>query len=154
MSQMFHQGRLNLRIRPDLDFARQNPLADQFLRRTPNLVELRARRRHDPHRRRGGRPGRRRVGRWRHPDERTEAARASEVGGGTRTARNKWTGTTFTGRHWADLSPAEQAQTEAGTLFLLRKHGWNIGGNHNMGSQAATIVLETLSTRRNSPTSR
>src|SRR6266511_3411416 len=27
MSQLQHQGRLNLRIRPDLDFARQNPLA-------------------------------------------------------------------------------------------------------------------------------
>ena len=36
ISQLFHQGRLKLRIRPDLDFARQNPLADQFLRRTPN----------------------------------------------------------------------------------------------------------------------
>jgi hypothetical protein len=34
MNQLFHQGRLNLRIRPDMDFARQNPLADQFLRRT------------------------------------------------------------------------------------------------------------------------
>src|SRR4029079_564821 len=40
MSQLYHQGRLNLRIRPDLDFARQNPLAAQFLRRTPNLVDF------------------------------------------------------------------------------------------------------------------
>src|SRR5262249_61507396 len=40
MSQLFHQNRLNLRIRPDLDFARQNPLAAQFLRRTPNLVNF------------------------------------------------------------------------------------------------------------------
>ncbi len=40
MSQLYHQGRLDLRIRPDLDFARQNPLAVQFLRRTPNLVDF------------------------------------------------------------------------------------------------------------------
>jgi predicted amidohydrolase YtcJ len=40
MSQLYHQGRLNLRIRPDMDFARQNPLAEQFLRRTPNLVNF------------------------------------------------------------------------------------------------------------------
>jgi hypothetical protein len=46
---------------------------------------------------------------------------------------------------WADLSPTERAQTEAGTLLLMRKHGWNIGGNHNMGSQAGAIVLQTLS---------
>ena len=58
--------------------------------------------------------------------------------------RNKWTGTTFTGRHWSDLSEAERARTEAGTVLLLRKHGWNIAGNHNMGSQAATIVLQTM----------
>jgi len=30
MNQLYHQGRLNLRIRPDLDFGRQNPLAAQF----------------------------------------------------------------------------------------------------------------------------
>ncbi|HET7747313.1 MAG TPA: amidohydrolase family protein, partial [Vicinamibacteria bacterium] len=40
MSQMFHEGRLRMRVRPDLDFARQNPLAAQFLRRTPNLVNF------------------------------------------------------------------------------------------------------------------
>ena len=40
MSQLFHQDRLKLRIRPDMDFVRQNPLADQFLRRTPNLVNF------------------------------------------------------------------------------------------------------------------
>jgi predicted amidohydrolase YtcJ len=64
---------------------------------------------------------------------------------------NKWTGSSFTHRGWADLSPAEQMQTEAGTLFLMRKHGWNIGGNHNMGSQAASIVLETLASAEKQP---
>jgi predicted amidohydrolase YtcJ len=143
MSQLFHQGRLKLRIRPDVDFVRQNPMADQFLRRTPNLVNF------------GLGDGMLRI---------VAAAvgpvdGASDDGsiltnqpklrvhpdvGGTQYGRNKWTGTTFTGRHWADLSEAERQQTEAGTLFLLRKHGWNVGGNHNMGSQAATIVLQTL----------
>jgi len=49
------------------------------------------------------------------------------------------------------LTPEEKLQTEAGTLLLLRKHGWNIGGNHNMGSQAATIVLETLAASEKQP---
>ena len=150
MSQLHHQGRLNLRIRPDLDFARQNPLADQFLRRTPNLVDFEL-----------GDGMIRVVAAAVGP-----ADGASDDGGiltnepklrvpagstVSRTGTNKWTGTSFTRRHWADLSTQERMQTEAGTLFLLRKHGWNIGGNHNMGSQAATIVLQTLADAENQP---
>jgi len=144
MNQLYHQGRLNLRIRPDLDFARQNPLAAQFLRRTPNLVDFEL-----------GDGMLRVVGAAVGPVD-----GASDVGGiltnkakarvhpgvgGSLVGINKWTGSSFTGRQWVDLSRAEQLQTEAGTLFLMRKHGWNIGGNHNMGSQAGAIVLETLS---------
>jgi hypothetical protein len=150
LNQLHHQGRLKIRIRPDIDFARQNPLAEQFIRRTPNLVDFA-------------------LG-----DGMIRIAAAAvgpadgasddggiltnepklqedpEVGGGP-FGVNKWTGSTFTGRHWADLTPAQRMQTEAGTLFLLRKHGWNIGGNHNMGSQAATIVLETLAAAEQQP---
>ena len=67
------------------------------------------------------------------------------------TGTNKWVGTSFTGRHWKDLTLDEKMQTEAGTLFLLRKHGWNIGGNHNMGSQAGAIVLQTLADAEKQP---
>ena len=143
MSQLFHQERLKLRIRPDIDFVRQNPMADQFIRRTPNLVNFAL-----------GDGMLRIVGAAVGPVD-----GASDDGsiltnepklrvhpdiGGTPYGRNKWTGTTFTGRHWSDFSPAERAQTEAGTVALLRKHGWNIAGNHNMGSQAATVVLQAL----------
>lgn len=150
VSQLFHQGRLKLRIRPDLDFARQNPLADQFIRRTPNLVNF------------GLGDGTVRVvgaavgpvdGASDDGSILTNAPKLrvhSEVGG-TRYGRNKWVGTTFTGRHWSDLTEAERRQTEAGIIFLLRKHGWNIGGNHNMGSQATTIVLETLAEAERQP---
>ena len=150
MSQMFHDGRLKIRIRPDLDFVRQNPLADQFLRRTPNLLNF------------GLGDGMIRiVGAAVGPVD-----GASDDGGiltnqpklrvhpvvkGSPTGTNKWTGTSFTGDHWADLTPAQKLQTEAGTLLLLRKHGWNIAGNHNMGSQAATIVLEILAMAEKQP---
>ncbi|HVL69699.1 MAG TPA: amidohydrolase family protein [Vicinamibacterales bacterium] len=150
MSHLFHQGRLHLRIRPDLDFARQNPLADQFLRRTPNVVNFSL-----------GDGMVRIVGAAVGPVDgasddggiltnEPKVRVHPEIGGGPY-GRNKWTGTTFTGRHWADLSPAERMQTEAGTLYLLRKHGWNIGGNHNMGSQASRIVLETLADAARQP---
>lgn len=150
MSQLFHQDRLKLRIRPDLDFVRQNPLADQFLRRTPNLIDFAL-----------GDGLVRIVGAAVGPVD-----GASDDGGiltnqpklrvhptvlGSPTGTNKWTGTSFTGDHWADLTPQEKLQTEAGTLLLLRKHGWNIAGNHNMGSQAATIVLETLAAAEKQP---
>jgi predicted amidohydrolase YtcJ len=143
MSQLHHAGRLNLRIRPDLDFARQNPLAAQFLRRTPNLVNFQL-----------GDGMLRIVGAAVGPVDgasddggilthEPKMKEHASVGGGVH-GRNKWTGSSFTGKHWGDLTPEEKSQTEAGTLLLLRKHGWNIGGNHNMGSQATAVVLETL----------
>lgn len=143
MSQLYHADRLNLRIRPDIDFARQNPLAAQFLRRTPNLVNFGV-----------GNGMIRIVGAAVGPVDGasddggilTNEAKLrvhEEVGGGPY-GRNKWTGSSFNNRQWDDLTAEEKAQTEAGTLFLLRKHGWNIGGNHNMGSQATSIVIETL----------
>jgi predicted amidohydrolase YtcJ len=150
MSQLFHQDRLNLRIRPDLDFARQNPLAAQFLRRTPNLVNFAL-----------GDGMLRIVGAAVGPVDGASddggiltnepKLRVHAGVGGTPNGINKWTGTSFTGRHWGDLSAAERARTEAGTLMLLRKHGWNIGGNHNMGSQATTIVLQTLADAEKQP---
>jgi predicted amidohydrolase YtcJ len=150
MSHLFHQGRLKLRIRPDLDFVRQNPLADQFLRRTPNLVNFSL-----------GDGMLRVVAAAVGPVDGASddggiltnepKARVHPVVGGGPYGRNKWSGSTFTGRHWSDLSPAERRQTEAGTLLLLRKHGWNIGGNHNMGSQATRIVLETLAEAERQP---
>jgi predicted amidohydrolase YtcJ len=66
-----------------------------------------------------------------------------DVGGGVH-GRNKWTSEEWTGKTWADLSAKEKADTEWSTLQMLRAHGWNIGGNHNMGSGAATIVMQTL----------
>jgi hypothetical protein len=143
MSQLHRQDRLNLRIRPDLDFARQNPLAAQFLRRTPNLIDFSF-----------GDGMIRIVGAAVGPVDgasddggiltnEPKLREHPEVGGGPY-GRNKWTGSSFSGRQWSDLSEQERMQTEAGTLRLLRKHGWTIGGNHNMGSQATTIVLQTL----------
>jgi predicted amidohydrolase YtcJ len=143
MSQLFHQDRLKLRIRPDMDFARQNPLADQFIRRTPNLVNFAL-----------GDGMLRIVGAAVGPVDGASddggiltnqpKLRVHDKVGGSPYGTNKWTGTSFTDRQWNDLTPAEKMQTEMGTLLMLRRHGWNIGGNHNMGSQAATIVLETL----------
>lgn len=144
LNQMFHNDRLKMRVRPALDFARQNPMADQFLRRTPNLVDFSL-----------GDGMVRIVGAaigpvdgasddggilTNEPKQRVHA----EIGG-TPYGANKWTGEQWTGKQWlTDLTETQKRQTEWNTLQLLRQHGWNISGNHNMGSGAATIVLEAL----------
>jgi predicted amidohydrolase YtcJ len=150
LNQLFHQGRLRIRVRPDLDFVRQNPLADQFVRRVPNLVNFSL----------GDGMVRIAAAAIGPVDGASDDGsiltneaklRVHPDAGGTQYGRNKWTGTTFNGKHWWDLSEAEREDTEAATVLLLRKHGWNIGGNHNMGSQAATIVLETLAKAEKQP---
>jgi len=150
VSQMFHQDRLKMRIRPTLDFARQNPMADQILRRTPNLVNFSL-----------GDGMVRVVGAAVGPvdgasddggimtNEPKRAAHA-EVKGGLY-GRNKWTGPEWTGKEWRDLTEAEKRDTEWTTLQLLRKHGWNISGNHNMGSGATAIVMESLAAAEKQP---
>jgi hypothetical protein len=144
ISQMYHQGRLKLRLRPDIDFARQNPIADQIIRRVPNLVNF------------GLGDGMVRIAGaavgpvdgasddggilTRDPKKRIPP----EIGGSPNGA-NKWTGEQWTGKQWVrDLTEAERHDTEWETFRLLRKHGWNIGGNHNMGSGAAETVMLAL----------
>src|SRR4030095_6327585 len=99
MSQLYHQGRLNLRIRPDLDFARQNPLAAQFLRRTPNLVDFEL---GDGMVRgvaaAGGLADGACAGGGILPYK--AKARVHPGVGGSLVGINKWTGSSFTGRQW------------------------------------------------------
>lgn len=154
VSQLYHRGRLTLRIRPDIDFARQNPMSDQIIRRVPNLVNF------------GLGDGMVRIaGAAVGPVDGasdgggilTHAAKGripAEIGGHPNGA-NKWTGEQWTGKLWLrDLTEAEKRDTEWETFQLLRKHGWNIGGNHNMGSGAAEIVISRCSTPRLGATSR
>lgn len=144
ISQMYHQGRLKLRVRPDIDFARQNPMADQIIRRVPNLVNF------------GLGDGMVRIagaavgpvdGASDDGGILTNAPKKRippEIGGSPNGA-DKWTGEQWTGKQWVrDLTDAEKRDTEWETFQLLRKHGWNIGGNHNMGSGAAAIVMQSL----------
>lgn len=144
ISQMYHQNRLNMRVRPSLDFARQNPIADQILRRIPNMLNYTL-----------GDGMVRVVGAAAGPVDgasddggilTNEPKKAIPDGiGGTLYGANKWTAEQWTKKQFvSDLTPVEKAQTEYTTLQLFRKHGWNISGNHNMGSNAAVTVMESL----------
>lgn len=144
VSQLYHRGRLTLRIRPDIDFARQNPMSDQIIRRVPNLVNFSLG-----------------DGMVRIAGAAVGPVDGASDGGGILThdpkkrippeiggspyGANKWTGEQWTGKQWLrDLTDAERRDTEWETFQLLRQHGWNIGGNHNMGSGAAEIVMQSL----------
>ncbi len=143
LNQFYHQGKLNIRIRPDMDMARQNPLSEQFLRRTPNLLNFSL---GDGLIRIAGAAigpvdGGSDVG-----DIMTNEPKLKEhplVKGG-RFGRSKWAGTEWTGKQWADLTEKERWETDWSSIFLLRKYGWNIGGIHNMGSGATTLILTGL----------
>lgn len=150
MNQMIQNDRQKLRVRPDLDFARQNPMADQILRRVPNLVGAEL-----------GDGILRVVGAAMGP-----ADGASDAGGiltndlkvqdhpevrGGKYGTNKWVGSNLSGMQWVDLTEAQKEQTEFNTLKLLREHGWNIGGNHNMGSLAAVLVMTGLKEAEGQP---
>ena len=148
MSQLFHQDRLKMRIRPDVDFARQNPMADQFIRRTPNLVNFSL-----------GDGMVRIVGAAVGPVDGASddgsiltnqpKLRVHPEVGGTHVrhatsgrARRSPAGTGPTSRSTSARRPKRARCSCCGS------HGWNIGGNHNMGSQAATIVLADTARRR------
>lgn len=143
VNQMYQQGRLKARMRPSIDFNRQNPLAEQFFRRVPNLVDFKL-----------GDGLVRIVGMALGPVDgasdsggiltnEPKARIHPEIGGGP-FGTNKWTGSGFTGRAWGDLTDDERERTEYTTLQLARRYGWNIAGNHNMGSQATTIIMQGL----------
>ncbi len=151
ISQLLHSGRLKMRVRPALDFARQNPFADQYLRRIPNLVNFSL-----------GDGMVRIVGAAVGPVDgasddggiltNEEKLRVNPGVGGTVNGANKWTGEQWTGKRWlSDLTETQKRQTEWNTLQLFRKHGWNISGNHNMGSGASTIVTEALQEAEKQP---
>jgi predicted amidohydrolase YtcJ len=61
--------------------------------------------------------------------------------GGTPRGMNKWTGEVWTGLTWDDMTDDLKAQTDYNTISLLLKYGWNMSGNHNMGSAALRTNL-------------
>ncbi len=145
LNELYHDGKLVIRVYPGHDFTRQNPFAEQYLKRVGNLVNFSL---SDPIKG----PMVKIVGAATGP---VDDGSNSQFGmltidekenidfeiGGTPYGLNKWTGEVWTGLTWDDMSEAQKAQTDYNTIYLLHKYGWNMSGNHNMGSQALRTNL-------------
>ncbi len=145
LNELYHDGKLLIRVYPGHDFTRQNPFAEQYLKRVGNLVNFSLT---DPE----IGPMVKIVGAATGP---VDDGSNSQFGmltiddkanidfeiGGTAKGLNKWTGEVWTGLTWDDMSEAQKAQTDYNTIDLLHQYGWNMSGNHNMGSAALRTNL-------------
>jgi predicted amidohydrolase YtcJ len=145
LNSLFHDSKLDIRVYPGHDFVRQNPFAEQYLKRVGNLVNFALT---DPVRG----PMVKIVGAATGPvDDGSnsqfgmltidEKEKVDPEIGGTPRGLNKWTGEVWTGLTWDDMTDDLKAQTDYNTVSLLLKYGWNMSGNHNMGSAALRTNL-------------
>ena len=148
LNELYHSGRLIIRVYPGHDFTRQNPFAEQYLKRVGNLAGFAL---NDP--KRGDMV--KIVGAATGPvDDGSNSqfgiltlepkARIDPEIGGTPHGLNKWTGEVWTGKTWEQLTPEERAQTDYHTIELMGQYGWNMSGNHNMGSWAVKVNLDAV----------
>lgn len=156
LNELFHNDKLDIRVYPGHDFVRQNPFAEQYLKRVGNLVNFALT---DPQRG----PLVKIVGAATGP---VDDGSNSQFGmltidekqlidpeiGGTPHGMNKWTGEVWTGLTWEDMTEELKAQTDYNTIGLLLKYGWNMSGNHNMGSAALRTNLLAIDNFNNSGT--
>lgn len=148
LNELFRRGELHTRVYPGHDFTRQNVYAEQYLRRIGNLVNFSL---HDP----VTGPMVKIVGAATGPVDDGSNSQFGmltiddkeridpEIGGNPR-GMNKWTGEVWTGLTWDDMPDALKAQTDYNTVGLLLRYGWNMSGNHNMGSAALRINLTAI----------
>jgi predicted amidohydrolase YtcJ len=143
LNELYHAGKLTMRVYPGHDFTRQNPFAEQYLKRVGNLtgfnlgdmVKI--------------------VGAATGPvDDGSNSqfgiltlepkVRIDPEISGTPHGLNKWTGEVWTGKRWEELTPEQRQQTDYRTIQLMTQYGWNMSGNHNMGSWAVRVNLDAV----------
>ncbi len=149
LNKLFHERPKDLAIRvyPGLDFLRQNPNGEMYLKRMGNLVDF------SLIDERGAMVTI--VGASVGPHSGSEDAAASllsmypkktvipDISPNTN-GYNRWTGQWFTGLGQGDLTTAQQKQTDFYNVMLARQHGWNVTGIHNRGSEAIRLAMQNV----------
>lgn len=149
LNRLFHEQPRDLAVRvyPGLDFLRQNPNGEMYLKRMGNLVDFSL---IDS---RGAMVTI--IGASVGPHSGSEDAGAglltiepkkniiSKIGTNTN-GYNRWTGQWFTGLSQGDLSPEQQKQTDYYNVMLARQHGWNMTGIHNRGSEGIRLAMQNV----------
>ena len=149
LNRLFHdnpQG-LSVRVYPGLDFLRQNPNGEMYLKRMGNLVDFSL---IDD---RG--PMVTIVGASVGPHAGSEDAGASLLSIHPKTnvipgispntnGYNRWTAQWFTGLGQNDLNERQMRQTDYYNVMLARQHGWNVTGIHNRGSEGIRLAMQNV----------
>jgi len=157
LNRIFHEQPQNLAVRvyPGLDFLRQNPNGEMYLKRMGNLVDFSL------------------------SDERGEMVTivGASVGPHSGTpdglsgllsihpkttiirglspnpyGDNRWTSEWFTGLGQGELTEDQKKQTDYYNVMLARQHGWNVTGIHNMGSEGIRLAMQNILEAENQET--
>ncbi len=150
LNELYQTNRLIIRVYPGHDFTRQNVFADQYLKRVGNLT--------------GFNLGNmvKIVGASTGPvDDGSnsqfgiltfeEKTRIDPEISGTPRGLNKWTGEVWNTKRWEHLTADERNQTDYHTIELMNQYGWNMSGNHNMGSWAVRVNLDAVANASKAP---
>lgn len=150
LNRLFHDGdgrKLAVRVYPGLDFLRQNPEGEKYLKRIGNLVDFSLSDDRGPmvtivgasvgpH---SGSPDAAASLLTIEPKETVIPDLSPNAHG-----YNRWTAEWFTNLSQGDLSPLQQTQTDYHNVLLARQHGWNVTGVHNMGSEAIRLAMQNV----------
>jgi len=151
LNRLFHDGdgrKLAVRVYPGLDFLRQNPDGERYLKRIGNLVDFSLSDDRGPMVSIIGAS----VGP--HSGSPDAAASLLTIESTTTVIRalspnlhgyNRWTAEWFTGLSQDELSETQQQETDFHNVLLARQHGWNVTGVHNMGSEAIRLAMQNVS---------
>jgi len=149
LNRLFHEQPKDLAVRvyPGLDFLRQNPYPEMYLKRMGNLIDF------SLEDERG--PMVTIVGASVGPHTGAPDGPISLLTIGPKTTVipelspnthgfNSWTAQSFTGLKQEDLTPEQLQQTDYYNIILARQHGWNVTGVHNMGSEGIRLAMQAV----------
>lgn len=149
LNRLFHEQPQDLAVRvyPGLDFLRQNPNGEMYLKRMGNLVDFSLSDERGemitivgasvgPH---SGTPDGLSGLLSIHPKKNTIQGLSPNPYGD-----NRWTSEWFTGLSQGELTPEQQKQTDYYNVMLARQHGWNVTGIHNMGSEGIRLAMQNI----------
>jgi len=149
LNRLFHEQPENLKIRvyPGLDFLRQNPNGEMYLKRMGNLVDFSLSDERGPmvtivgasvgpH---SGTPDGLSGLLSIHPKDNVIPGLSPNPYGD-----NRWTGEWLHGLNQAELTPEQMKQTDYYNVMLARQHGWNVTGIHNMGSEGIRLAMQNV----------
>jgi len=149
LNRLFHEQPENLAVRvyPGLDFLRQNPNGEMYLKRMGNLIDFSLSDERGamitivgasvgPH---SGTPDGLSGMLSIHPKKKSIQGLSANPHGD-----NRWTSEWFTGLGQGELSEEQLTQTDYYNVMLARQHGWNVTGIHNMGSEGIRLAMQNI----------